>query len=345
VAQFHPTQRQIAEEAGVSRTTVSFVLNEVPGVRISLETRQRVLEVAQRLNYYPDAMARRLASGKSRIIAVVWHQGPDQSYQDAFLPGALRGITRAAYHYGYHILFRPIEPDEPCDGYMDLARGRHADGIIVSGPRSDDACLAQLHREHFPLVLHGQLDDPDIPSADVDNARSAAMAVEHLLSLGHRRIGTITNAPLAYMVSRQRLEGYRQTLEQADILYDESLVQLGDFDEESGRAAMERLLDQAERPTAIFAASDAVAMGALWAIHDRGLRVPEDIAVIGFDDIPAARFVTPPLTTIRVPSLGLGWSAAELLIRLIEQDIPQETHVLLETELMVRESCGASLRQ
>jgi DNA-binding LacI/PurR family transcriptional regulator len=141
------------------------------------------------------------------------------------------------------------------------------------------------------------------------------------------------------------LSSEKRTKLQAELLSDESLVQLGDFDEESGRAAMERLLDYAEKPTAIFAASDAVAMGALWAIHDRGLRVPEDIAVIGFDDIPAARFVTPPLTTIRVPSVGLGWSAAELVIRLIERDAPRETHVLLETELMVRESCGASLRQ
>lgn len=342
MTQSHPTQRQIAEAAGVSRTTVSFVLNDVPDVRISPETRQRVLDAARRLNYYPDVTARRLASGKTSTIALVWHCGPDQCYQDAFLPGFLQGITRAAHHYGYYVIFRPIEPDEPGDGYVELARGRQTDGLIISGPRSDDPNLSRLHQDGFPLVLHGWLRSADIPSTDVDNVCSAMTAVQHLLALGHRRIGMITNASLAYVASRQRLDGYRQALEQLGLPYDESLVQYGDFVEESGRAAMEPLLACDEPPTAIFAASDVVAMGALWALRDRGLRVPEDVAVVGFDDIPAARFVTPALTTIRVPTFGLGWSAAELLVRIIDRDPPKEIHVILETDLVVRDSCGAS---
>jgi LacI family transcriptional regulator len=326
--------------AGVSRTTVSLVLNDVPGVHISPETRQRVLDAARQLNYYPDVSARRLASGKTRTIALVWHRGPEATYQDAFLPGLLQGITRAARHYGYHLLFRPIEPDEPDDSYVELARGRHTDGLILSGPRSDDPHLLDLHQEGFPLVLHGQLPGADIPSVDVDNVRGARTAVEHLMALGHRRIGMITNAPLAYTSSRQRLDGYRQALKGAGLPYDESIVRHGNFDEESGRAAMEALLALDQRPTAVFVASDMVAMGALRAIQDQGLRVPKDIAVVGFDDIAASRFITPALTTVHVPTFGLGWSAAELLIRIIEQDIPDEIHVLLETELMVRESCG-----
>ena len=342
MARSHPTQRQIAEEAGVSRTTVSLVLNDVPDVRISPETRQRVLEAAHRLNYYPDATARRLVSGKTHIIALVWHRGPDPTYRDSFLPGLLQGITRAARHYNYHVLFRPIEPDDPEGSYVDLARGRHTDGLILSGPRLDDPHLQQLHRDDFPLVLHGQLPNSDIPSVDVDNVSGARAAVEHLLALGRRRVGMITNAPLTYTSSHQRLEGYRQALEQAGIPYDENLVQYGNFDEESGVAAIETLLTLDESPTAVFVASDMVAMGALRTLHDRGLRVPEDIAIVSFDDITAARFITPALTTVHVPTFGLGWSAAELLIRTIEQDYPDQTHVLLNTELIIRESCGAS---
>jgi len=336
-----PTSRDVARLAGVSRTTVSLVLNNVPGVKISPETRQRVLDAARQLNYYPDVSARRLVSGRTRTIALVWHPGPDATYRDAFLPGLLQGITRAARHYGYHVLFRPIEPDEPDDAYVELARGRHIDGLILSGPRSDDAHLLELYHDGFPLVLHGRLPGSDIPSVDVDNVRGAMTAVGHLLALGHRRIGMITNAPPAYTSSRQRLEGYRHALERVGLAYDEGLVRYGNFDEESGQGAMESLLNLPRPPTAVFAASDMVAIGAMKAIRDRGLRVPGDIAVVGFDDITAARFITPPLTTIRVPAFGLGWTAGELLIRIIEQDPPQQTQILLETELMIRRSCGA----
>lgn len=343
----HPTQRQIAEEAGVSRTTVSLVLNDVPDVRVSPETRQRILEVARRLNYYPHAAARRLVSGKTSTIGLVWHRGPNPAYRDAFLPGLLLGVTRAAHKYGYHVLFRPIESDEPDSSYVELARSYHTDGFILSGPRSDDNHLLKLHAEHFPIVLHGQLPGADILSVDIDNIQGALMAVNHLLTLGHRRIGIITNAPLVYTASRQRLEGYSQALKQAGIAYDECLIQEGNFDGESGLSAMQDLLACDPPPTAVFVASDMVAMGALQAIRDRGLQVPEDIAVVGFDDITAARFVTPALTTVRVPMFGLGWSAAEILVEriegLVEQDTISQTHTLLETELIVRDSCGASL--
>jgi LacI family transcriptional regulator len=339
-----PISRDVARLAGVSRTTVSLVLNNVPDVHISPETRQRVLEAARQLNYYPDVSARRLVSGKTSTIALVWHRGPDRTYRDAFLPGLLQGVTRAARQYGYYVLFRPIEPDEPDDAWVELARGRHTDGLILSGPRSDDTALRDLHREGFPLVLHGQLPGTDIPSVDVDNESGAMTAVRHLLALGHRRIGMVTNAPLAYTASRQRLEGYRRALEEAGIPFDEALVRYGNFDEESGRQATEALLALEERPTAVFIASDMVAIGALRALREHSLRVPEDMALVGFDDIATSRYLTPALTTVHVPAFGLGWSAAELLIRIIDGDTPSETQVRLETELVVRESCSANAR-
>ena len=235
-------------------------------------------------------------------------------------------------------------PDETDDGYVELARSHHTDGIIFSGPRTDDPHLLKLHGERFPIVLHGQLPGTDIQSVDVDNVHGAKVAVDHLLSLTHRAIGIITNAPLVYTASQQRLRGYKESLAQAGIWYDECLVQEGNFDGESGESAMEALLTCDPVPTAVFVASDMVAMGALKAIRERGLRVPDDIALVGFDDITAARFITPALTTVRVPTFGLGWSAAETLIDLIEglikQDTITQTHTLLETELVVRDSCG-----
>jgi LacI family transcriptional regulator len=331
----------VAEEAGVSRTTVSLVLNDVPDAHISTETRQRVLETARRLDYYPDAAARRLVSGMTRTIALVWHRGPDRTYRDAVLPGLLEGVTRAARHHGYHVLFRPVELGEPNGSYTELARGHHTDGLIFSGPRFDDPYLMDLHSDGFPVVLHGELPGSDLPSVDVDNVRGATTAVNHLLALGHRRIGMVTNAPTVYTASQQRLEGYRRALERAGLTYDESLVSHGNFDEESGYAAAEALLALDEPPTAVFIASDMVAIGALRALQEQGVSVPEEVALVGFDDITAARFLTPALTTIHVPTFGLGWTAAELLTRYIDQDCPEERHVRLDYELMARETCGA----
>jgi LacI family transcriptional regulator len=320
---------------------VSLVLNDVPDIHITEETKERVRQVARNLNYYPDAVARRLAKGKSGTLALVWHRGPDEHYRDSFLPGFLQGISRGAQHFGYHLLFRPMEPDEPSRDYVELARGHHTDGLILSGPRYDDVELIQLHEDGFPLVLHGEFPGTPIPSVDVDNVSGARMAAEHLLSLGHRRLGMITNAPLAYTASQQRLEGYRRALEAAGLPFEEELVAVGDFDEESGYRGMTQLLSLSQPPSAVFIASDTVALGALRAVRDRGLRVPEDIALVGFDDIAASRFVSPALSTVHVPAFGLGWSAAEVLIRIIEHDPSREVPVLLETELVIRESCGA----
>jgi LacI family transcriptional regulator len=162
-----------------------------------------------------------------------------------------------------------------------------------------------------------------------------------LLEHGHRRIGLITNAPPAYTASTDRLGGYRQALENAGVPFDPELVRYGDFTWQGGQAAMQDLLALSPAPTAVFIASDTVALGGLRAIRMAGLRVPEDIAIVSFDDIPMAEFIEPPLTTIRLPAFGLGWGAAELLIRLITAEDPvHNSQVLLETELVTRASCG-----
>lgn len=331
----------VAKLAGVSRTTVSFVLNDVPGVKITEETRQRVFDAARQLNYYPTAAARSLASGKTHRIGLILGEGRDRLAADAFLPTFLQGVTASVHRRGYFLMLQLAEDVPSHEAYVRLIREQQVDGLILSGPRSDDPLLNQLAEEHYPLILHGRLEDFDLPCVDIDNHAGAYQAVNHLIGLGHKRIGFISNAPLFYSGTQDRFAGYQHALEEHDLPLDPELVCSAAFLPESGRAAMEQLLSLPERPTAVFAASDVVALGALSAIHAAGLRIPEDMAVVGFDDIFLAAHAHPPLTTVRVPAYGLGWTAAEILITLIEGD-EDVSSVSLETELVIRESCGAT---
>lgn len=380
------TTKDIAKLAGVSRTTVSFVLNNVPGVKITDETRQRILEIARQLDYHPDATARRMVSGKTRIIGFVVRQNMDQASVDHFLPQVLNGLSQSSAALGYHVLFEAISPSVNSnmdmrlmrerhkddlilsapraedtellrihaenvssglnDGaYAKLIRERHVDGIILSGPRVDDTELLRIHAEGLPIVLLGQFPHTDISFVDVDNINGAERATRHLIDLGHRRIAMITNAPLVYTASADRLTGYRRALAAAGIAYDKLLVEEGDFSPHGGEAKMNALLSRKPRPTAVFVASDTVALGALQAIRAHGLRVPDDIAVVGFDDIYLSEFLDPPLTTIRLPAFALGWNAAETLIHQINEGVPPHPkNTLLQTELIIRQSCGSKAK-
>ncbi len=334
------TAQDVANLAGVSRTTVSFVLNQVAGMRIGDETRQRVIEAATQLNYHPDATARRMVRGRTNIIGFVLRQTPDQVFADRFLPQVLHGLSKAAAAQGYHILIEPTPPDNK-DGYLSLIRERHVDGIALSGPRFDDEDILRLHAADIPVVLMGQLPGSNLPFVDVDNVSGAARITQYLIGLGHRRIAFISNAQPAYTASLQRLSGYRQALEAALIAFDEAIVGYGDFSPASGETAMTEILRTPDRPSAVFVASDTVALGALKALRAAWLNVPRDMALVGFDDAPLSEFIDPPLTTMRLPAYGLGWGAADMLIRLINKEIIRQPAILLETELIVRKSCGA----
>jgi len=311
-------------------------------MRISDETRQRVLDAVQQLKYHPDATARRMVTGRTNIIGFVLRQSPDQVFADQFLPQVLNGLSHAATGQGYHVLIEAIPPEDKTDACIRLVRERHADGIVLSGPRFDDKELLRFQSEGWPVVLMGQLPNTNLMSVDVDNVGGAATATQHLINLGHRRIAMITNAKRTYTAAADRLTGYQQALLANGIAYIDTLVEYGDFTLQSGRVAMAKLLQRAPHPTAVFVASDTVALGALQAIRTCGLRVPEDIALVGFDDVPFAEMVDPPLTTIRLPAYGLGWGAADLLIRAINREDIKQPTVLLESELIVRQSCGRS---
>lgn len=335
------TSFDVAKMAGVSRTTVSFVLNDVPGVSISNATRQRVLDAAKSLNYYPDAAGRKLVSGKSSMFGMVLRQSPEQVFADAFLLQVMLGVEQAAARQGYHVLLKPVEPDD-IHGYARLIHENYVDGILLSGPRQDDEEIIRLHREGVPVTLIGQLPGSDIPFVDVNATAGAVTAVQHLIGLNHRKIAMITNAPLTYTSAQQRKSGYVQAMREAGLEINESLIREGNYTPASGLRAMNELLEQKSRPTAVFVASDVVAVGAVQAIKRSGLRIPEDLAVVGFDDVPFAEYYDPPLTTIRLPAFGLGWAAGERLVRLIQGEGLDQTGLLLDSELIVRSSSSGN---
>jgi LacI family transcriptional regulator len=281
-----------------------------------------------------------MVTGRTRVLGFVLRQSPEQAFADLFLPQVLNGLSQAAARQGYQVLFEPIPPDQPNTMYARLVNERHVDGIILSGPRFDDEDLLRLHREGAALVLIGRLPDVEVPYVDVDNVGGARMAAEYLIRKGHRHIGLITNAPLSYTASVERLSGYRQALEAAGLSFDETLVRYGNFTPQSGYQAMTDLLQVRPLPTAVFVASDTVALGALQAIRHAGLQIPADISLIGFDDIPLAGFLDPPLTTVHLPAFNLGWEAAEMLLQRLQTEEASPSYRLLATHLVERESCA-----
>ncbi len=335
------TSYDVARLAGVSRSTVSFVLNNVD-MQISEETKQRVLAAATELGYAPDATAQALVSRRTRIIGLVLIRTPYHIDADIFLTQVLDGLIQATQRHNMRLLLDLVEEASSEATYLELIQSKRIDGLVISGPRSDNTALRSLVQEGFPLVLMGQLPDPDFCYVDVDNHAAARTAVEHLVGLGHTRIACITNAPPSYTAAIQRLQGYRDVLEAHGIRYRDEMVRHGDFTLDSGYEQMGSLLDGPECPSAVFVASDVVAFGAMAAIRERGLRIPEDVAVVGFDDVPLARYASPPLTTAHLPAPDMGRQAGEMLIQLIQGGCPVARHLLLDTCLVVRESCGAA---
>jgi len=335
-----PTSEMVARRAGVSRSTVSVVLNRRTSIAIAPETRQRVLDAARELGYVPSAAARQLASGRARTIGLVIAYAENLK-TDAFVPQALYSLNEAAHRRGFRVLVEALEDVTRPDAYHALVRGKQIDGLIVLNPRDDDPDLPKLIAEGYPVIVIGHA--PNGPQVDVDNVGAARAATEHLLDLGRSRVAHLPYAPLAHHSSAMRLAGWREALEGSGLDACDDWMEVADFSADSGRRAMERLLARV-RPDAVFAGNDTVAFGAMTALRCAGLRIPEDVAVVGFDDIPLAAHACPALTTVRLPAVEIGRRAAERLIRRIEgRRDPTGSDDLLPTELIVRATCGATL--
>lgn len=332
-----PTLEDVARRAGVSRSTVSRVINDHPNVRP--EVRERVWQAIRETGYQPHAVARSLATNRTQILGMLIPEAVTTLFTDPFFALLLRGATEACNVHKYHLMLSLFnDPAARDEMYARVLRSGYLDGVIVASASEDDPLIPRLLRDHIPFVSVGRHPDPRVHYVDVDNVGGARMAVEHLIRLGHRRIGTITGR-LDMSAGQARLEGYRQALEAHGIPVRPELITEGGFSEAGGRTAMMRLLPA--RPTAVFVASDMMAVGALTALREAGLRVPDDIAIVSFDDMPMAAMVEPPLTTVRQPVERLGTTAVEMLIGLLDGTITQPQHIVLPVQLTLRASCGS----
>lgn len=332
------TIREVAREAGVSVATVSRVLNGTG--QASAETTRRIREVAERLRYAPNEAARSLIRSRTHALGVLL---PD--LHGEFFSEVIRGIDQRARAAGFHILVSSFHSDgEEMERAIRALRGR-VDGLILMAPHLDARALLAESGAELPTVLINvpSADAGEFDSVNVDNVGGARAMVRHLVSLGHRRIAMITGGSGNYD-SRERLRGYRAALRSAGIARDPSLEVAGDFTEQGGYAAAEALLALERRPRAIFAANDAMAVGAMSALRDHGVRVPDEIALAGFDDVPIARYLTPPLSSVHVAIDELGRRATELLLAAQERGGEgARQRDVLRTTLIVRSSCGAGL--
>ena len=334
------TIRDIADLAGVSIATVSRVLNDRPDV--SPETRETVMQVVREHGFSTNRGARGLSSGRTGMIGLTL-----PLVADAYFGPMLSGASEALYERDMRIVLAPTfhEHDREVSLIERLMRGT-TDGAILMLPEESAAELRLVQRQGFPFVIVDPREAPPdgIACVAAMHAAGAKLATEHLLELGHRRIGAIAGAP-GWYATEERLIGFRAALAGAGILLDPDLVTYSNRRTPWGMQSAEQLLSLPDPPTAIFGFNDNVAIGALHAAHKRGLSVPEDLSVVGFDDTAPATIVLPQLTSIRQPLAEMGRMGASLLVRLIEGQRVDALRVELSTKLVVRESTAPPRRR
>lgn len=324
----------VAERAGVGIGTVSRVLNNSPHVRES--TRQRVLQAIAELDYQPNPMARGLTLKKTATIGIVV-----PFFLRPFFVEVLRGVDSELVQHGYNLILYSVEQKVTKDHYLrKLPMRRRVDGLLLISLWLEDADVRALKRAGLPVVLVDS-QHPDFPSLTVDNVAGAEMAVTHLIEQGHRRIGFISGLlddPFGFPTSRERFVGYHQTLEERQIPFREDYHQIGEFTAQSGYECMERLLAVDPPPTAVFVTSDTQALGALRAIRESGRQVPDDVALVGYDDIEMAKYVG--LSTVRQPMFQMGQEGVRLLLAQLNGGASEHEaiHLNLPVQMIVRET-------
>ncbi|MEF3274745.1 MAG: LacI family transcriptional regulator [Chloroflexus sp.] len=332
------TLDDIARRAGVSRSTASRVLNNHP--HVNPVVRERVWQAIRETNYQPNHPARSLASRRSQVIGIIIPQPINTLFADPYFLLLIEGIAQVCNERQFSIVLE-LATSTAENPYRHIGRRGFLDGAIVASAVEDQFLLQWLAQETIPVVVVGRIMAlPAIPYVDVDNRQGAQKLVEHLLNQGYQRIATITG-PMNIVAGRDRFAGYCDALTAAGLPVLPELVYEGTFSEQSGYQAMQVLLQRTSLPDAVFAASDMMALGALKAARAAGLRIPADLALVGFDDIPLATAMTPPLTTVRQPIGELGQTAARLLLDRIHSDSFQLAvqRVVLPTELIIRDSC------
>jgi LacI family transcriptional regulator len=332
---------EIAKLSGVSRSTVSRVINN--DLNVGKATREKVLKVIQQANYHPNAAARGLVTGRTRILGLVIPRGVSTLFTDPYFPLLIQGVAAACNSSDHSVMLWLAEPEYERRVIRQIMYSGLIDGVIVASVLQGDPMVQALAEGKRPFILVGRHPtDNRISYIDVDNFNSSREMVLHLLRLGRRRVATITG-PNNMIPGMDRREGYLAALRDRGLLPIPELMVEGDFTEAGGYSAMQRLLPH--QPDAVFAASDMMALGALRSLREAGRRVPEDVALVGFDDIPQAARSRPALTTVRQPIQRMGVVVTETLIDMIEHPEERPRRVILHTESVIRESCGAGSPQ
>jgi DNA-binding LacI/PurR family transcriptional regulator len=328
-----PTINDVAKRAGVSKTTVSHVINNTRFVEE--ETRQRVLQAIAELGYRPSSAARSLTTNRTETIGVIVSDASNYFFGEVLL--GIEDVLRPA-NYGL-IVCNTAEFLEREAHYLDLLLRQRVDGIIAAATSQRWDILAQAEVQHIPVVfMDRSFEGLNGTFVGVDNKRGAYLGTRHLIECGYRQIGILAGFQ-RLSTMRERLAGFRQALQEHDIPLPEKWVVTSPLSIEAGREAMRQILSLPERPTAVFLNNNLLSLGALLAIKELGLRCPEDIALIGFDDHPWAAVSGPPLTVVAQPAQQLGQVAAQMLLALINGEQPPESRVILDCEVMSRQSC------
>jgi len=329
------TIKEIAQIAGVSRSTVSRVINHDPNV--SDNTREKVQTIIDEMGYQPNPVARSLISGRTHVIGLVIPMAVSSLFADPFFGLISQGISSTCTTNNYTLMLWLVEPNYEKRANANILNNRLIDGIIVSSNVINDPLIEGLIARNVPLLQIGRNDCPTVSSVDADNIHGAIIAVQHLVKIGRQQLATVTG-PMNQYSARDRLSGFERALKEHSLEFSEVQIAYGNFTEESGYEQTKALLGRTKF-NGMFIASDMMAFGAIQAIQEAGFRIPEDIAVISFDDIPAAARHKPALTTIRQPINQLGAIAAQTLIDQLENDSnASPRRIILPTELILRET-------
>ncbi len=332
-----PTLEEVAARAGVSRATASRVLRG--DAKVSQRAKDAVMEAAKAISYVPNLAARSLVTGRSDSIAFLVEESEERMFADPFFLGMLRSAQEAVADAGLQLVFTVMNRAEDRQRFLAYAAGGHVDGVLLLSLHGRDQLPQQLEGLGVPTVLSGRplSGRRRLWYVDADNVGGGRIATEHLLASGHRHVATVAG-PLDMCAGQDRLSGYRAALEAAGRVYDESLVSVGDFTAAGGHAATLALLERRPDVDAVFAASDLAAFGVVRALRESGRSVGDDVAVIGFDDIPAAAEQEPALSTVRQPIGELGTAMTRLLLDRIESRGTRPRRTVLPVELVLRET-------
>lgn len=331
------TIKDVAKRANVAPSTVSRVIADSP--RISEKTKRKVRQAMKELGYHPNFIARSLANQATQVIGIVMPSAAEQALQNPFFPEVIRGISKAAHEKKYALQMSTGEK-EIYEGVVDMLQGRRVDGVILLYSRINDRLMKYLQKHQFPFVVIGKphQKEEQITHVDNDNYRASKEATEHLIARGHERIAFV-GGNKQYLVTVDRLHGYEEALREAGLPYREDYIMHEEFLQEGGQEAMKELLSLAEPPTALVVADDLMALGVLKTLDEMGLRVPDDISIVSFNNTLLAEMSRPPLTSVDIHIFQLGYEATKNLIEKIANPNEPIKRIIIPHRLVRRFSC------